>query len=104
MSRVLRQVLQEMPVLGDGPLGEAARLMGLQPREFERLLPQYLARGFPSPDELSGLFDLDAVLEWRRRRFPEVYGLTDAAGARDARGLVQQRIAGLARAGHKAAG
>jgi len=62
-------------------------------RTFERLLPEYLKRKFPRPDEVSGLFDLDAILEWRRRRYPQVYGLTDPDDASDARNVVRKRIA-----------
>jgi len=83
--------------MGDGPATAAARIMGLSLTEFEKLLPEYLKRHFPSPDEVSGLFDLDAILEWRRRRYPHLYGLTDPDDARDARGLVRKRIGEMSR-------
>jgi hypothetical protein len=74
----------------------------LSTRDFERLLPAYVARGFPSPDLSSGLFDLDAIVQWRRHRFPELYGLTAPNGARDARGLVAKRLTEMGRVKHPA--
>jgi hypothetical protein len=84
-----------LPLLGDGPAVEAARMMGLGAKEFEKLLPQYLARKFPAPDDVSGLFDLDAIVHWRMKRHAELYDLTGSDEARDAKYLVEDRIKGL---------
>jgi hypothetical protein len=48
---------------------------------------------------VSGLFDLDAIVAWRRLRHPKIYGLNDPDQARDARGVAETRIAGLFRYG-----
>lgn len=62
-------------ILGDRPLAQAAKLMGLTAPEFQQLLPKLRERFFPGPDPLTGLFDLDAIIRWRKQRHPEVYGL-----------------------------
>lgn len=83
----------------DVPASAAARRMGLSEAEFEQFLPILLARGFPGPDPTTGRFDLDAIDEWRRRRHPNLF-LTATEPARDARGLVKDRLARLERGQH----
>lgn len=63
---------QPLP-LGDRPAREAARLLGLDEGAFCSLLPRLHSRGFPLPDPDTGLFDLDAITEWRRSRHPGLY-------------------------------
>lgn len=58
---------------GDVPAELAARRMGLTKGEFETVLPQLLRRGFPLPDPDTGLYDLDAIDQWRKRRNPHLY-------------------------------
>lgn len=71
---------------GDVPAEKAGRRMGLTEAEFMRVLPLLIARGFPRPDPTTGMFDLDAIDEWRRRRHPQLF-LTQPERARDARAL-----------------
>src|SRR4051794_15575940 len=89
--------LPSLSVLGDGTLAEAAHIMGLSAKELEHKLPELRQRRppFPSPDPTTGLLDLDAIVEWRRLRHPELYPLTRAEDARDARAVAGSRIRGL---------
>lgn len=58
---------------GDIPIEQAARHLGLSLERFRQLLPDLLARGFPAADKTTGNFDLDAIDEWRRRRYPRLF-------------------------------
>jgi hypothetical protein len=84
---------------GDVPAELAARRMGLTKGEFERVLPQLLHRGFPLPDPDTGLFDLDAIDQWRKRRnshlYPDSSALTAVPTARDADEVFAARRARL---------
>lgn len=64
---------------GDVPLEKAARRLHLTPDEFESKLPNLLARGFPPADPDTGMFDLDAIDLWRKRRHSAGFELTAAA-------------------------
>lgn len=75
----------------DAPEHVAARRMGLVEARFTEMLPALFARGFPRPDTTTGLYDLDAIDEWRRRRHPELF-LVATEGARDARAVVRDRL------------
>jgi hypothetical protein len=46
----------------DVPPDMAARRLGQTLAEFEVVLPNLLARGFPEPDRDTGNFDLDATM------------------------------------------
>lgn len=82
---------------GDVPASKAARRMGLTEAEFLAKLPELFRRGFPRPDETTGMFDLEAIDAWRRSRNPHLFGLSGAltgpAAALDARtGIVRRRL------------
>lgn len=81
----------------DIPAVKAARRLGLDEDAFTRALPELLSRGFPPPDQTTGMFDLDAIDRWRRKRhahlFPEDASLTAPPAARDAREVVADRLA-----------
>lgn len=77
---------------GDCPADVAAKRMGLSPAAFERQLPDLRRRGFPAPDPTTGLFDLTAIDEWRKRRHPHLYGQAEGLAA-DARLVVKDRLA-----------
>jgi hypothetical protein len=62
---------------GDAPAEKAARRLHLTPAEFQKKLPELLARGFPQPDPTTGMFDLEAIDAWRRRRFPHLTNAND---------------------------
>lgn len=88
---------------GDISPDAAARRMGLTRAEFDAVLPRLLSRGFPLADRDTGMFDLDAIDAWRRRRhpglFPTAGALTSAPADRDVQGLVKARIAEARRQG-----
>lgn len=71
----------------DVPAEKAGRRLHLTLAEFEAKLPELLARGFPPPDRTTGMFDLDAIDEWRRLRHPRLF-LTHPERARDARSVL----------------
>jgi hypothetical protein len=77
----------------DVPPEMAARRLGMALREFLTLLPNLVARGFPSADPDTGNFDLDAIDQWRKRRHPHLFGLTAMPTARDANNVVGERLA-----------
>ncbi|WP_137388000.1 hypothetical protein [Rhodoligotrophos defluvii] len=79
---------------------KAARRLGLTLPEFETQLPRLLSRGFPAPDMDTGMYDLEAIDRWRRRRHPHLFPeqasvLTAQPVARDAADVVGGRIARL---------
>jgi hypothetical protein len=80
----------------DAPAAVAARVLGLTESQFAEKLSELLARGFPKPDETTGLYDLDAIDVWRRRRHPQLF-LTAPEQARDARAVFSERLARLRR-------
>lgn len=79
---------------GDVPAAVAARRMGLSEAEFRDSLPGLCQRGFPAPDPTTGMFDLGAIDEWRRRRHPHLF-VAAPAGPRDSRAVVKERLARL---------
>lgn len=78
----------------DVPAHAAARRLGLTEAEFSRLLPALMRRGFPAADQTTGHFDLDAIDAWRKSRNPQLFGLTSASPARDAKAVMRERMAG----------
>lgn len=68
---------------GDVPIEQAARHLGLSVERFKQLLPDLNARGFPPADKTTGNFDLDAIDEWRRRRYPRLFKLAKSASDDD---------------------
>jgi hypothetical protein len=50
--------------------------MHLAEKDFLKMLPDLIARGFPGPDPTTGNFDLGAIDLWRMARHPRLYGLT----------------------------
>lgn len=77
----------------DAPAEIAARRLGKTFAEFTLVLPNLIARGFPSPDPDTGNFDLEAIDRWCDGRHPHLYGSMTAIGAQDARAVVGDRIA-----------
>ena len=75
----------------DVPAAKAARRLHLTLAEFERLLPELTARGFPTADPTTGMYDLDAIDAWRRARHPQA-DLTNTPAPRDARDVVMERL------------
>jgi hypothetical protein len=83
----------------DVPPEAAARRLGKTRAELEAALPDLLARGFPQADPTTGNFDLTAIDRWCDARHPHLFGAGKAIQARDARDVVQDRLARL-REGH----
>ncbi|WP_407180405.1 hypothetical protein [Bradyrhizobium sp. STM 3562] len=52
----------------DVPPVKAARRLHLTLARFNQLLPSLIKRGFPEPDPDTGMFDLDAIDQWRKSR------------------------------------
>jgi hypothetical protein len=86
----------------DVPPDEVSRRLGMSLADFNAKLPNLLARGFPRPDPDSGNFDLVAIDRWCDARHPHLFGGGAAMQARDAKDVVQERLAQLRAArGHK---
>jgi hypothetical protein len=79
----------------DVPLEVAARRLGKTCAEFDAMLPDLLARGFPQADPTTGNFDLAAIDRWCDARYPHLFGSGAAMQARDAKDVVQDRLAKL---------
>jgi hypothetical protein len=79
----------------DVPLEAAARRLGKTRAEFEVVLPDLLARGFPQADPTTGNFDLAAIDRWCDARHPHLSRGGNAMHARDARDVVQDRLTKL---------
>lgn len=75
----------------DVPPAKAARRLHLTLAEFDEMRPRLVRRGFPSPDPDTGMYDLKAIDEWMDRR-SGIASLTNPSAARDARGVVSERL------------
>jgi len=61
-------------------------------KAFQEKLGEYLKRGFPAPDPMTGRFDPEAVERWRRARSPHLFPeLTAAPTARNAAEVMAER-------------
>lgn len=52
---------------------KTARRMGLTPAQFATCCPRLYARGFPVPDETTGMYHIEAVDRWCRRQRPDLF-------------------------------
>jgi hypothetical protein len=79
---------------GDVPPEFAARRLGLSLAEFEAKLPALLQRGFPRADDTTGHYCLEAIDQWRLRRFPALFPVsaTEGCGAKTDRETARARI------------
>ena len=78
---------------GDVSPAAAARRLGLTEEQFQTALPDLLGRGFPAADTTTGNFCLEAIDQWRMRRFPHLFALTTIEGPRQDRETARERIA-----------
>jgi hypothetical protein len=78
----------------DVPPEAAARRLGKTFAEFDAALPDLVARGFPQADPTTGNFGL-AAIRWCDARHPHLFGGAAAMQARDAKDVVQNRLAKL---------
>jgi hypothetical protein len=60
----------------DVPPEKAARRLHLTLKQFSEILPNLLKRGFPAADPDTGMYDLEAIDNWRRSR----HGLASPGG------------------------
>ena len=79
-------------VPGDVPATYAARRLGLPLATFQEMLPALLQRGFPRPDETTGNYCLEAIDQWRFRRFPALFPLPGIEGPKTDRETARARI------------
>jgi hypothetical protein len=79
----------------DVPQEVAARRLGKTLAEFNAAMPDLVARGFPQADPTTGNFDLAAIDRWCDARHPHLFGGAAAMQARDAKDVVQDRLAKL---------
>jgi hypothetical protein len=77
---------------GDVPPEKAARRLHLTLAEFTDKLTELLRRGFPGPDPTTGMFCLEAIDQWRLRRFPHLFPLTSQQERSDDSDAVRQRL------------
>ena len=70
----------------------AARRLGLSLEQFEEKLPALLQRGFPAPDETTGRFCIEAIDQWRLRRFPQLFAVPAIEGPKTDRETARARI------------
>jgi hypothetical protein len=80
---------------GDVPAEMAARRLGLSLEQFEKMLPALLQRGFPPPDPTTDNFCLEAVDQWRIRRYPSLFPLPAIERPKTDRETVRSRIANM---------
>jgi hypothetical protein len=73
----------------------AAHRLGLTIEQFREKLPALLQRGFPAADPTTGHFCIEAVDEWRLRRFPMLFPRPTNDGPKSDREIVRARIANL---------
>jgi hypothetical protein len=82
-----------IPARGDVPEGAIAQLLGLSVTDFRARRTELRDRGFPEPDQTTGLYCIEAVDRWRLRRharlFPE---LTTAPAAAHADAVFGDRL------------
>src|SRR5262245_9469433 len=80
----------------DVPPEKAARKLHLTLVQFNELLPDLYARGFPRADPTTGMYDLKAIDAWQDARSGLIPALTDTAVPRNAADGFRERAARLA--------
>jgi hypothetical protein len=83
----------------DAPPEIAARRLGKSLSDFQSVLPNLLARGFPAADPDTGNFDLAAIDRWCDARHTHLFGGGAGMTARDAGEVAKGRIEAMRR-GH----
>jgi hypothetical protein len=80
-------------LIADLTPSEVAAALGYDSaRAFSERMGDYLKRGFPAADPMTGRFDPEAVERWRRSRAPHLFPeLTSAPAARNAEALAAER-------------
>ncbi len=86
---------------GDVPAEKAARRLHLTPAAFEACKVRLFMRGFPRPDPDTGMYDLDAIDQWRRRRHPSLFSDLTAGGEGSTPAAPVKSFGELAREGER---
>ncbi len=73
----------------------AGRRLGLSLAQFREKLPALLQRGFPAADPTTDNYCLEAVDEWRMRRFPQLFPRSVYEGPKSDRETARARIANM---------
>ena len=81
----------------DVPASMAARRLGLSLPDFNEVLPNLLARGFPRHDPDTGHYDLAAIDRWCDSRHSHLFGANPGMVARDASAVAKDRIEAMRR-------
>jgi hypothetical protein len=76
----------------DIPPEFAARRLGLSIEEFQEKLPALLQRGFPAADETTGRYCIEAIDQWRLRRFPALFSVPAIEGPKTDPQVARARI------------
>jgi hypothetical protein len=76
----------------DIPEELAARRLGLSLTEFQERLPALLQRGFPPADETTSRYCLEAIDQWRLRRFAALFSVPAIEGPKTDRETARARI------------
>lgn len=63
------------------PAEKVTRRLHLTPARFHECKRRLFARGFPLPDETTGMYDLEAIDRWRKLQRPSLYPEPTAGGA-----------------------
>jgi hypothetical protein len=79
----------------DVPPEQAARRLGKTLAEFNAVLPNLIARGFPVADPDTGNYDMHAIDRWCDARHAHLFGQGAAMQARDAGMVAKDRIAAM---------
>jgi hypothetical protein len=80
----------------DVPPEKAARKLHLTLAEFNEVLPELYARGFPRKDPTTGMFDLKAIDAWQDARSGLSPALTEQPLLRNAADVFEERARRLA--------
>ena len=84
-----------IPDIGDVPASMVAARLGLSLSDFESRRPDLERRSFPQPDETTGRYCIEAVDQWRLRRYPQFFAMPTIDAPKTDRATARTRIAKL---------
>ena len=76
----------------DVPPEKAARRLHLTLAQFQSVCNELFVRGFPRPDQTTGMYDLAAIDRWMDERSGLQVSLTPTQGARNAEEVFGERV------------
>jgi ABC-type glycerol-3-phosphate transport system substrate-binding protein len=71
----------------------AARRLGISVNDFKERIDAFEKAGFPSPDPVTGHYDIEAIDRYIEARNPKLFGKPDDGGAITDPSVIKQRIA-----------